>query len=109
MQNFVSTAGIAGFVIVFGLSIANGNDPGRAVIHSLLAALAFAILIRSFMRKAYTQLHYSLYEKQLAAAQEAAETAEAEAAEKAAREAEAVPVAEEPEALPAEPATVPVA
>jgi hypothetical protein len=97
MQNFVSTAGIAGFVIVFGLNMANGNDPGKAVVFSLLAALGFAILFRSFMRKTYTQLHFSMYEKQMAAAKE---LAEAEAAEKA-PEAEGAPDAVEPAAVPA--------
>lgn len=96
MQNFVSTAGIAGFVIVFGLNIANGNDPGKAVVFSLLAALGFAILFRSFMRKTYTQLHFSMYEKQMAAAKELAEAAEAEAGE-----AEGAPDAVEPAAVPA--------
>ena len=97
MQNFVSTAGIAGFVIVFGLNMANGNDPGKAVVFSLLAALGFAILFRSFMRKTYTQLHFSMYEKQMAAAKE---LAEAEAAEKA-PEAEGAPDAVERAAVPA--------
>ena len=96
MQNFVSTAGIAGFVIVFGLNMANGNDPGKAVVFSLLAALGFAILFRSFMRKTYTQLHFSMYEKQMAAAKELAEAAEAEAGE-----AEGAPDAVEPAAVPA--------
>ncbi len=100
MQNFVSTAGIAGFVIVFGLNMANGNDPGKAVVFSLLAALGFAILFRSFMRKTYTQLHFSMYEKQMAAAKELAEAAEAEAGEKAG-EAEGAPDAVEPAAVPA--------
>ena len=67
MQHFMSTAGIAGFAIVFGLNLVNGNDPSKAVVSALLAALGFAVLTRSFMRKAFVQLHHSAFEQQQAA------------------------------------------
>jgi len=78
MQHFISTAGIAGFAIVYGLNLVNGNDPGKSVISALLAALGFAVLTRSFMRKTVVQLHYSAFEQQTKA-QAAAETPPAEA------------------------------
>ena len=95
MQHFISTAGIAGFAIVFGLNLVNGNDPGKAVVYALLAALAFTVFTRSFMRNAIVQLHRSAFEQQQAAAQAAIEVAEAEAtpAEAEVPPAEAVPVA----------------
>ena len=118
MQHFISTAGIAGFAVVFGLNLVNGNDPGEAVVSSLLAALGFAVLTRSFMRKTFVQLHHSAFEEQQAAAQVAAEPVEAEAppveAEAPPVEAEAPPVeAEAPpvgaEAPPVEAEAVPAA
>ena len=96
MQHFVSTAGIAGFAIVYGLNLVNGNDPGKSVVSALLAALGFAILIRSFMRKTFVQLHYSAFEQQRTAAQAAAEAVEVEAPPD---ETEAPP--DETEAVPA--------
>mgnify|MGYP000866872074 CR=1 FL=1 len=66
MQHFVSTAGIAGFAIVYGLNLVNGNDPGKSVVSALLAALGFAVLTRSFMRKTIIQLHHSAFDQQLA-------------------------------------------
>ena len=78
MQHFMSTAGIAGFAIVFGLNLVNGNDPGKAVVYALLAALAFTVFTRSFMRNALVQLHRSAFEQQQAAAQAAIKEAEAE-------------------------------
>jgi len=111
MQHFISTAGIAGFAVVYGLSLMNGNDPGEAVVSSLLAALGFAVLTRSFMRKTFVQLHHSAFEEQQAAAQVAAESVEAEAppaeAEAPPAEAEAPPA--ETEAPPAETEAVPAA
>ena len=78
MQHFMSTAGIAGFAIVFGLNLVNGNDPGKAVVYALLAALAFTVFTRSFMRNALVQLHRSAFEQQQAAAQAAIKEAESE-------------------------------
>ncbi|MBL67375.1 MAG: hypothetical protein CMO74_02810 [Verrucomicrobiales bacterium] len=95
-------AGTGGFVLVFGLNLVNGNDPGRAVIGSLVAALAFAIFVRFFMRSTYTQLHQSLYEKQVAAAQAAAEEANAAEEQQAVEQVEAAE--ETPEPIEAEPA-----
>jgi len=95
MQHFISTAGIAGFAIVYGLNLVNGNDPGKSVVSALLAALGFAILTRSFMRKTIVQLHYSAFEQQTAEAppEETAEAPPEETAEAPAAEAaEAIPV-----------------
>ena len=99
MLHFISTAGIAGFAIVYGLNLVNGNDPGKSVVSALLAALGFAVLIRSFMRKTVVQLHHSAFEQQQAAAQTAAEATEAPPAEAPPAEA---PPAEAPlvEAVP---------
>ncbi len=102
MQHFVSTAGIAGFAIVYGLNLVNGNDPGKSVISALLAALGFAVLTRSFMRKTVIQLHHSAFEQQQAATQ-AAEAPPAEAPPAEAPPAEAPPAEAPPaEAPPAE-------
>ena len=92
MQYFISTAGIAGFAVVYGLNLVNGNDPGKSVVSALLAALGFAVLTRSFMRKTVVQLHYSAFEQQTAekASAEATEAPPVEATE--APPAEAVPV-----------------
>ena len=92
MQHFMSTAGIAGFAIVFGLNLVNGNDPGKAVVYALLAALAFTVFTRSFMRNAIVQLHRSAFEQQQAAAQAAIKEAEVPPAEAEVPPAEAVPV-----------------
>ena len=69
------------------LNLVNGNDPGKAVVYALLAALAFTVFTRSFMRNALVQLHRSAFEQQQAAAQAAIKEAEAEVPP-----AEAVPV-----------------
>ncbi len=102
MQHFISTAGIAGFAIVYGLNLVNGNDPGKSVVSALLAALGFAVLTRSFMRKTFVQLHHSAFEQQQVAAE--APPAETEAVP---AETEAVPA--ETEAVPAETEAVPAA
>ena len=94
MQHFISTAGIAGFAIVYGLNLVNGNDPGKSVVSALLAALGFAILTRSFMRKTVVQLHYSAFEQQTA------ETPPAETAETPPAESVETPPAEATEAIP---------
>jgi hypothetical protein len=95
MQHFISTAGIAGFALVYGLNLVNGNDPGKSVISALLGALGFAVLTRSFMRKTIVQLHHSVFEQQQAATQAAeappAEAPPAEAPPAEAPPAEAVP------------------
>tara|TARA_B100000029_G_scaffold424989_1_gene433150 strand:+ start:284 stop:637 length:354 start_codon:yes stop_codon:yes gene_type:complete len=83
MQHFLSTAGIAGFLLVMGLNVVFENDLGTGLVHALIAALAFTVLTRWFMRKTYTALHASLYESQVAAARKAQEEAEAKAAEEA--------------------------
>jgi hypothetical protein len=44
-----------------------------------VAALAFAMVARWFMRGVFTELHLSLYEQQVAAQQQPAPEAEAEA------------------------------
>ena len=98
MQHFVSTAGIAGFAIVYGLNLVNGNDPGKSVVSALLAALGFAVLTRSFMRKTFVQLHHSAFEQQQT-------TVEAVETEAPPAETEAVPA--ETEAVPAETEAVP--
>ena len=101
MQHFISTAGIAGFAIVYGLNSVYGNDPGQSVVSALLAALGFAVLIRSFMRKTVVQLHHSAFEQQQAAAQTAAEATEAPPAETEAPPAETEAPPAEVEAVPA--------
>ena len=66
-----------------GLNLVVGNDPGQGIVNALIAALAFAVMTRWFMRKTYTSLHTALYEAQVAAAQVAQEAAAAKAADKA--------------------------
>ncbi|MDP7009760.1 MAG: hypothetical protein QF685_00125 [Verrucomicrobiota bacterium] len=101
MQHFISTAGIAGFAIVYGLNLVNGNDPGKAVVSALLAALGFAVLTRSFMRKTFVQLHHSAFEQQQAATEAVPAETEVPPAETEAPPAEIEAPPAETEAVPA--------
>ena len=108
MQHFLSTAGIAGFLLVMGLNVVFENDLGTGLVHALIAGLAFTVLTRWFMRKTYTALHLSLYTAQMAVAQKAHEGAMAKAEEAAAKKAEEKGEEEtEPDEAEPEPEAVP--
>ena len=73
MSNYLIHAGGAGLLLVLALSLLAGNDWGTSIMRGCVAALAFAILARWFMRGVFTELHLSLYEQQVAAQQPAPE------------------------------------
>ena len=76
MSHYMIHAGGAGFLLVLALNHLAGNDWGTSIMRGCVAALAFAMVARWFMRGVFTELHLSLYEQQ----QPAPETdAEAEA------------------------------
>ena len=65
MSNFLIHAGGAGFLLVLALNHLAGNDWGTSIMRSCVAALAFAMLARWFMRGVSSELHLSLYEQQM--------------------------------------------
>jgi len=65
MSNYLIHAGGAGFLLVLALNHMAGNDWGTSIMRGCVAALAFAILARWFMRGVFTELHLSLYEQQV--------------------------------------------
>ncbi len=65
MSNFLIHAGGAGFLLVLALNHLAGNDWGTSIMRSCVAALAFAMLARWFMRGVFSELHLSLYEQQM--------------------------------------------
>ena len=73
MSHYLIHAGVAGFLLVLALNHLAGNDWGTSIMRGCVAALAFAILARWFMRGVFTELHLSLYEQQVAAQQPAPE------------------------------------
>ena len=87
MTSYMIHGGLAGFLLVLSLNLLNGNGWGVTLMHSCIAALAFGIVSRWFMRSLFSELHLAVWEHQQAAAKAAAELAE-EAADKAAEPAE---------------------
>ena len=79
MSHYLIHAGGAGFLLVLALSHLAGNDWGTSIMRGCVAALAFAMVARWFMRGVFTELHLSLYEQQVAAQQQLAPEADAEA------------------------------
>ncbi len=73
MSHYLIHAGGAGFLLVLALNHLAGNDWGTSIMRGCVAALAFAMLARWFMRGVFTELHLSLYEQQAAAQQPAPE------------------------------------
>ncbi len=73
MSHYLIHAGGAGFLLVLAINHLAGNDWGTSIMRGCVAALAFAILARWFMRGVFTELHLSLYEQQVAAQQPAPE------------------------------------
>ena len=65
MSNYLIHAGGAGFLLVLALTHLAGNDWGTSIMRSCVAALAFAMLARWFMRGVFSELHLSLYEQQM--------------------------------------------
>ena len=65
MSNYLIHAGGAGFLLVLALNHLAGNDWGTSIMRSCVAALAFAMLARWFMRGVFSELHLSLYEQQM--------------------------------------------
>jgi hypothetical protein len=79
MSHYMIHAGGAGFLLALALNHLAGNDWGPSIMRGCVAALAFAMVARWFMRGVFTELHLSLYEQQVAAQQQPAPGAEAEA------------------------------
>ncbi len=69
MSHFLIHSGGAGFLLVLALNHLAGNDWGTSIMRGCVAALAFAMVARWFMRGVFTELHLSLYEQQTAAQQ----------------------------------------
>ena len=65
MSNYLIHAGGAGFLLVLALNHLAGNDWGTSIMRGCVAALAFAMLARWFMRGVFSELHVSLYEQQM--------------------------------------------
>lgn len=65
MSNYLIHAGGAGFLLVLALNHLAGNDWGTSTMRGCVAALAFAMLARWFMRGVFSELHLSLYEQQM--------------------------------------------
>ena len=65
MSHYLIHAGGAGFLLVLALNHLAGNDWGTSIMRGCVAALAFAMLARWFMRGVFTELHLSLYEQQM--------------------------------------------
>ena len=65
MSNFLIHAGGAGFLLVLALNHLAGNDWGTSIMRSCVAALAFAMLARWFMRGVFSELLLSLYVQQM--------------------------------------------
>ena len=72
MSHYLIHAGGAGFLLVLALNQMAGNDWGTSIMRGCVAALAFAMLARWFMRMVFSELHLSLYEKQSPTEQPAA-------------------------------------
>ena len=64
MSHYLIHAGGAGFLLVLALNHLAGNDWGTSIMRGCVAALAFAMVARWFMRGVFTELHLSLYEQQ---------------------------------------------
>ena len=79
MSHYLIHAGGAGFLLVLALNHLAGNDWGTSIMRGCVAALAFAMVARWFMRGVFTELHLSLYEQQVAAQQQPAPETDAEA------------------------------
>jgi len=65
MSHYLIHAGGTGFLLVLALNHLAGNDWGTSIMRGCVAALAFAILARWFIRGVFTELHLSLYEQQM--------------------------------------------
>ena len=65
MSHYLIHAAGAGFLLVLALNHLAGNDWGISIMRGCVAALAFAMLARWFMRGVFTELHLSLYEQQM--------------------------------------------
>ena len=83
MASYMIHGGLAGFLLVLAINLFNGNDYGLALMRGCIAAPAFAIVSRWFMRSLFGELHLCLWEQQQAAAEAATQAAE-EAPEEAA-------------------------
>ena len=78
MASYMIHGGLGGFLLVLAINLLNGNDYGLALMRGCIAALAFAIVCRWFMRSLFSELHLAVWEHQQAAAKAAAALAEAE-------------------------------
>lgn len=87
MAFYLTYAGLSGFLIVFGWCFVTDQPLAQCLVHGLVAMFLFALVTKWWLRHVFTELHHSLYEKQMAqqqaafiTAQKAADTAEADAA-----------------------------